>query len=136
MVRAWFRGGWGPGKPYWLLRRADQEVVAVLVVISLATMVGWYTVQGGWQGRLVEWDHAEPLSVGFQVDVNRATWPELAQLPGIGETLARRIVDLREREGPFVAHEDLRRVRGIGAKTLENIRPYLCPLRQDDSGGP
>jgi len=70
----------------------------------------------------------EPKTARFLVDVNAAEWPELAQLPEVGETLARRIVDSRQQEGPFLDHDDLRRVRGIGPKTLETIRPYLLPM--------
>jgi competence protein ComEA len=55
-------------------------------------------------------------------------WPELSQLPGIGEALARRIVESRQRDGEFVDHQELRRVRGIGPRTLERITPYLRPL--------
>ena len=49
-------------------------------------------------------------------------------LPGVGETLARRIVESRSEAGPFTELEALRRVRGIGPKTLERIRPYLRPV--------
>lgn len=61
----------------------------------------------------------------YQIDINQATWSEWAQLPGIGETLARRIVAERESDGPFKSIDDLRRVKGIGAKTLEKMRPHL-----------
>jgi DNA uptake protein ComE-like DNA-binding protein len=37
-------------------------------------------------------------------------------------------VESREAEGPFADLEELRRVRGIGPKTLERIRPYLRPI--------
>lgn len=117
----------------WLLRRGDQLAVAGLVVLGLASMVAWYTVQGGWQGRLIEREQAAPQTVRFQVDLNTAEWPELSQLPGIGETLARRIVESREAKGPFSTPDDLRRVRGIGRKTLERLRPYLAPLAPADS---
>jgi competence protein ComEA len=60
--------------------------------------------------------------------INQADWPELAELPEIGPTLARRIVESRESAGPFADHEDLRRVRGIGPLTLERMRPYLLPM--------
>ena len=54
---------------------------------------------------------------------------ELANLPGVGSTLARRIVDCRRVGGPFLDHKDLRRrVRGIGPRTLETMRPYLLPM--------
>lgn len=118
--------------PHWLLRRADQGAVAALVVLALAATFGWWVSQGGWRGRLIEIDRAEPLVARFEVDINSADWPELIQLPGIGETLARRIVASRESDGPFADNDDLRRVQGIGAKTLERIRPYLRPM--PDSG--
>ena len=114
-----------PRRPNWLLRRADQMAVAMLVLAGLAATVGWWVSQGGLQGRLVEIERAQPRTARFQVDINRADWPELLQLPGIGETLAHRIVDSRETDGPFVDHEDLLRVRGIGPKTLDRICPYL-----------
>lgn len=85
-------------------------------------------MHGGCRGRLVEIDRAEPRTADFQVDLNEADWPELTLLPGIGETLARRIVDSRRQEGPFLDHEDLQRVRGIGPKTLDRVRPYLRPM--------
>ena len=102
--------------------------VAALVVVALAAMAGWWIAQGGLGGRLIEIDQAEPLTASFQVDINTADWPELMQLPGIGQTLARRIIESRQKAGPFVDQEDLRRVRGIGPKTFERIRPYLRPM--------
>jgi competence protein ComEA len=113
---------------YWLLRRADQWAVAVLVGTGLLAVASWWVSQGGLRGRAIEFDGAPPQSIPYVVDVNSATWPELAQLPGIGETLARRIVDSREQDGPFSDPKDLRRVRGIGPKTLQRLRPYLQPM--------
>jgi len=113
--------------PYWL-RRADQAAVAVAVLVGLGAMIAWWASQGGWTGRLIEIEQSEPLDYRFQLDVNAADWPELAQLPGIGPTLAGRIVESRETEGPFLDHEDLQRVRGIGPKTLQKIRPFLLPM--------
>ncbi|MEE9603298.1 MAG: helix-hairpin-helix domain-containing protein, partial [Thermoguttaceae bacterium] len=102
--------------------------VAVLVLVGLGSTVGWWVSQGGWRGRLIDVEMAQPQTASFEVDLNRADWPELAQLPGIGKTLAERILDSRNSEGPFVDHEDLMRVRGIGPKTLEAVRPYLRPM--------
>jgi competence protein ComEA len=58
------------------------------------------------------------------IDINEATAAELQTLPGIGPTRARQIIEMR-RNGAFQSVEDLRRVNGIGAKTLERIRPYV-----------
>lgn len=57
------------------------------------------------------------------IDLNAASEAELRQLPGVGPTLAARIVAAR-REKRFASLDDLRRVKGIGAKTLEKIRPH------------
>ncbi len=116
-----------PRQPHWLLRPADQMAVAVLVVVALMAVGGWWIAHGGWQGNLIEIDRAPPLSARFEVDINTADWPELMQLPGIGQTLAQRIVQSRQTDGPFAGQDDLRRVHGIGQKTLERIRPYLKP---------
>ena len=59
------------------------------------------------------------------LNVNTATAAELEALPGIGPTLAARIVEDRETNGPFTNVDDLKRVKGIGDKLLERIRPYV-----------
>lgn len=110
----------------WLPR--DQTTLAVLALLWLLGTAGWYVGRLAVGSRTVEFEQAPKLRYSFVVDVNEADWPELAQLPGIGETLARRIVDSREVEGPFLDHADLLRVRGIGPRTLEGIRPYLAPI--------
>jgi competence protein ComEA len=119
-----------------LLRHADQAVVGALVAAALLGMAAYWLVQGGYRGGLVEIDRAEPLVAHYQVDINQADWPELAQLPRVGPILARRIVDSRLVRGPFVDHDDLLRVDGIGPRTLEQMRPYLLPMpdRHDVAG--
>lgn len=62
---------------------------------------------------------------GFLCDINFATWPELAQLPGIGQTLAERIVERRAKFGPYTSLNELLEIRGIGQKKLAAILPYL-----------
>ena len=60
-----------------------------------------------------------------KVDINTADLETLMTLPGIGETLAQRIVDYRETYGPFQVAEDLMEVSGIGEKRLEAIRDFI-----------
>lgn len=111
-----------------LLRRSDQVCCVGLIVLSFALIVLSWIYQGGLRGRLVDVERARPSPITFQLDVNRADWPEWSVLPGIGEMLAKRIVDSRRDRGPFQSHEDLLRVRGIGPRTLDRIRPYLLPV--------
>jgi competence protein ComEA len=103
-------------------------VVAALVAFALAGMGVYWFANGGHRGELIEIDRAEPRMARYVVDINSADWPELAELPEIGETLARRIVESRAESGPFGDHDDLLRVRGIGPRTLEQMRPYLLPM--------
>jgi comEA protein len=59
------------------------------------------------------------------ININTATKEELLLLPGIGEQYADRIILSREDSGKFQMIEEIMRVRGIGKKTLEKIRPYI-----------
>jgi len=58
------------------------------------------------------------------IDVNSATVAELRTLPGIGPKLSQAIIDERKR-APFKSVDDLRRVHGIGAKTVDKLRSYV-----------
>ena len=59
------------------------------------------------------------------VELNSATVDDLVKLPGLGPTRARLIVDYRETKGPYRSIWELRKVKGIGRKTLARLRPYL-----------
>lgn len=59
------------------------------------------------------------------VSVNSASLDELEELPVLGPELARRIVETRERQGPFSDVEDLDRIPGIGGKSLERLDEML-----------
>jgi competence protein ComEA len=114
--------------PRLTLRRMDQAVAAAAVVLSLAVIAGWSGYQAYLGGRTINIERAEPIALEFKIDINQAQWPELSLMPNIGEQLAKRIVADRAERGPFKDLEELRRVRGIGPKTLESMKPFLQPL--------
>lgn len=111
----------------WLLRRQDQQLLAAMIVFAACLTGVWWWLRGSSQLHLASWDCLPHRNYQFLVNVNTANWPELMELPEIGETLARRIVAHRQAEGPFHSPEDLTAVHGIGAKTLEHIHPCLDP---------
>jgi len=59
------------------------------------------------------------------VNINTATKDELIALSGIGPAKAQAILDYRKLNGPFKSIDDLKNVKGIGAKRLEKLRPEL-----------
>ena len=63
---------------------------------------------------------------GKTVNVNTATVAEFQLLPRIGPSVAARIVEQREKNGPFKSLDDLLLVRGIGEATYEQLKPYLA----------
>lgn len=62
---------------------------------------------------------------GGKVDINTAPAAELAELPGIGEVLAQRIVEYREENGPFASIEDIQGVSGIGAGKFADMEAEI-----------
>ena len=59
------------------------------------------------------------------VNLNTASAQELTALPGIGETLAARIVAYREENGPFLRTDQIMAVSGIGPGTYEKLRGHV-----------
>ena len=59
------------------------------------------------------------------VSLNRLTREELERLPGIGPALAARIIEHRERYGPFRRAEHLLLVRGISERRFRELRPFI-----------
>jgi competence ComEA-like helix-hairpin-helix protein len=59
------------------------------------------------------------------IDLNTATKEQLTAIPGIGATIAERIVEDRKISGPFKSVNDLTRIKGIKAKTVEKLNPYV-----------
>ena len=59
------------------------------------------------------------------LNINTASAKELQTLPNIGVQMAKRIIAYREQHGKFASVNALQEVKGIGAKTLEKLRPFV-----------
>jgi len=84
---------------------------------------------------------------GAALNLNTATKDELIALPGIGPAKAQAILDYRHANGAFKSVEELKDVKGIGAKRFEKLKTELTvgpapvrtaavPARPDAKGGP
>jgi competence protein ComEA len=96
---------------------------SVQLALGLLLVAGVFFLLG-------RWSNPPPAIVvsersGAALDLNRATRAELRLLPGVGDSLAQRIVDHRQRNGSFRSVDDLRQVSGFGPKTLDRLRHVL-----------
>ncbi len=63
--------------------------------------------------------------IKVQISVNNVDVSELEDLPGIGPSLANRIVEYRNTYGKFKNLESLKNVKGIGDKLFHKILPFI-----------
>jgi competence protein ComEA len=69
---------------------------------------------------------SDSKAVSFRrISINGATADQLQTLPGIGPVMAGRIVEYRLTHGGFRSINDLLKIKGIGRKTLEKLKPYI-----------
>jgi len=59
------------------------------------------------------------------VNLNTATKADLEKLPGIGPSMAQRILDYRQKNGPFKKVEELMNIQGIGEKSFLKLRTLI-----------
>jgi len=64
-------------------------------------------------------------TIDSPIDLNKATMDDLTALPGVGKTTAQRIIDFRESNSMFTSIEDLLKIKGIGQKKFEKIKPFV-----------
>lgn len=99
--------------------RSAQVALGVFLAITLGLLL--LRGYGGWLGARP----TEPAPPPALVDLNRADFAELQQVPGIGPVLAKEIAEDRQKRGPFKAVEELRRVKGVGPVTFDKVRGFF-----------
>ncbi|MCX6354184.1 MAG: helix-hairpin-helix domain-containing protein [Candidatus Aureabacteria bacterium] len=67
------------------------------------------------------WDHEKAVKEEDKVNLNTASFDELMDIPHVGRDKAEAIIAHR----PFLSVDDLRRIRGIGDKTFEHVKPLV-----------
>jgi len=94
----------------------------LLSLLAVAAVLGAHIQAQADGGRKPAAPAAKPAAM---VNINTASATELEQLPGIGAKTAARIVDYRQKKGPFRKIEELMNVQGIGEKSFLKLRPQL-----------
>ena len=89
-----------------------KRIVAAALAVAFAVLLGGAA------------EAAKPAPAG-KVNINTASVEQLTALPGVGEKLAARIVDYRQKNGGFKAPQELMNVQGVGEKNFAKIQQYL-----------
>src|SRR5690606_5604257 len=79
---------------------------------------------------------SESEPVRQPIDLNQSDLAALSQIPGIGRTMAQRIIELRERLGGFTSVEQLRQVQGIGPARFNFISRYVAVQTRPETTAP
>lgn len=106
-------------------RRRNEQWALSVVLLAITCFLVFHVAWARRQGGMIELQRLPKREFDFKIELNNATVVELMQLPGVGKTLAARIVEHREQNGCFRSADDLLRVKGIGPKLSERIKPYI-----------
>ena len=102
------------------------EMVAIFVLLlALFVGLGINYLRIHYSGPKIEVVEPASSEIQTKIDINSATREELTLLPGIGETLAQRIVDYRQENVPFESIDDLSKVRGIRPGLVKDIEGFV-----------
>jgi DNA uptake protein ComE-like DNA-binding protein len=119
-VAAYVRRRWSPFALDAQISTALTCIVGVLSLLAFVAAISSRSVEG-YGSVAIESDGSPQLIV----DVRTAEWTDFAMLPGVGRTLARRMVEARDAAGNDLRPETFEAVRGVGPKTWRRIEPYL-----------
>ncbi len=112
-----------PLQPSGASASADRGVAwALFLMVMLGTSWGWWSFRHSPAHGVAE---LLARSVALKLDVNTASVGELCALPGVGETLAERIVEHRKKRGGLRNVEQLLAVQGMGLRTFESLRGFV-----------
>jgi competence protein ComEA len=70
------------------------------------------------------------------VNINTASASDLEALPGIGAKTAARIIEYRQKNGPFKKIEELMNVRGVGEKNFLKLKPQISVAARPEGATP
>ena len=115
------------------MRKLEKRYYILIFVIALAAGVFLkgiedekFTIVHNSTAYAPEVDIVYAESADKKININEADIYELDELYGIGESFAKRIVEYRTKYGKFEVIQDIMKVNGIGEKTFNEIKDYIC----------
>ena len=94
--------------------RKSLRLVAASLALALAFLVSTGTASA-----------ASAKAPAGKVNLNTASVQQLAELPGVGNALASRIVEYRQKGGGFKSEKELMNVKGIGEKNFAKLEAHV-----------
>jgi competence protein ComEA len=103
------------------MRKYGRVLGSVIVILVFALSVSFAFAQGSSK---VDTGKAIAQSTS-KININKATVDQLMEIKGIGQSYAKRIVEYRDKNGPFKKIEDIKEIKGIGDKLFESIKDLI-----------
>jgi competence protein ComEA len=100
-----------------------RSACSILSLLSLVSLIAVYAGPAAAQTKAPR-AAAKSAPAGI-VNINTASVAELEALPGVGPKTAARIIEYRQKNGPFKKVEDIMNVRGLGEKNFLKLKEQL-----------
>ncbi len=104
---------------------SDLELKTEIATFDSLSSQSWASMQSKSLNVERKTNESNPAAAVKLVNINTADKAELMTIPAIGPVTADRILRYRQDFGPFTQIEELGRIKGIGKKTLDKIKPYI-----------
>jgi competence protein ComEA len=103
------------------MRNCVKLLGLAIVIFIFAISASFSFAEGNAKGEALK----TAVQSATKINVNKATVDQFKEIKGIGESYAKRIVEYREKNGPFKKIEDIKEVKGIGDKLFEKIKDQI-----------
>jgi comEA protein len=107
-----------------MLSESERRVlIFIIFLLLLGSVAGFFRVSP---------EKETETFTSLPICINSASEEELVLLPGIGEVIAKRILDYRSKNNDFKTKDEIMKVKGIGKVKFEKIRDKICVEEQDE----